>query len=117
MASKPIASRRILPAVTALAFAGLTACAGYGPHRHYGPPPSGTVHITTAPPPPRTVIIPPRPTSLSVWISGYWNWTGTDFVWIDGHWDRSPPRAGAVWVPDQWVKTNKGWYRRPGRWN
>ena len=113
MSSRPVL--RVAAAVAALSV--LTACAGYGgPYRHYGPPPAGTVYITTAPPPPRSVIIPPRPTSLSVWISGYWNWTGTDFVWVDGHWDRSPPRAGALWVPDQWVKTNRGWYRKPGRW-
>ncbi|MGB2178202.1 MAG: hypothetical protein ACPH9E_09705 [Hyphomonas sp.] len=113
MSSRP--ALRVAAAVAALS--ALTACAGYGgPYRHYGPPPAGTVYITTAPPPPRSVIIPPRPTSLSVWISGYWNWTGTDFVWVDGHWDRSPPRAGALWVPDQWVKTNRGWYRKPGRW-
>lgn len=106
-----------LAAAAALSLATVTACAGYGgPYRHYGPPPAGVVYITTAPPPVRTVIIPPRPTSLSVWISGYWNWSGTDYVWTDGYWDRSPPHAGARWVPDRWVKTGHGWYREPGRW-
>lgn len=107
---------RISVGIAALAFAALTACAGYGPYRHHGPPPPGMVYITTAPPPPRTVIIPARPSAASVWISGYWSWTGAEFVWVDGRWDRNPPRPGAQWVPDQWVKTSKGWYRQPGRW-
>jgi len=106
-----------LAGAAALALVTLTACAGYGgPYRHYGPPPAGVIYITTAPPPPRTVIIPPRPSPIAVWISGYWSWTGVEFVWIDGRWDRNPPHAGAVWVPDQWVKTKHGWYRHPGRW-
>jgi hypothetical protein len=106
-----------LAGAAALALATVTACAGYGgPYRHYGPPSAGVVYIMTAPPAPRSVIIPPRPSSVSVWISGYWNWTGVDFVWVDGRWDNNPPRAGAQWVPDQWVKTKKGWYRQPGHW-
>jgi WXXGXW repeat (2 copies) len=91
-------------------------CTSYGPHRHYGPPPASVVYVSHTPPAPRTVIIPPRPTALSVWISGYWDWSGVDFVWIDGHWDRNPPRAGAQWVPDMWIRTDRGWYRHPGGW-
>lgn len=105
-----------LAGITALALAAVTACAGYGAYRHDGPPPAGVVYVSTAPPPPRSVIIPPRPSAVSVWISGYWNWTGVEFVWVDGHWDRSPPHPGAQWVPDQWHKTKQGWYRQPGRW-
>lgn len=113
---RPRASSRPVALAAALTLTLVTACAGYGPHRHYGPPPAGVVYISSAPPPPRTVVVPVRPSSVSVWISGYWDWNGFDFVWIDGRWDPNPPRPRAVWVPDTWVHTDKGWYRHPGRW-
>ena len=116
--SKPQKWSAALIAVGALTLAG---CAGYGdrdPYYARGPVVTdvGVTYIQTAPPYPRQVIIPRRPSVTSVWIDGYWNWTGVQFVWIDGTWDRNPPRAGATWAPGQWTQTKRGWYRRPGRW-
>lgn len=96
---------------------GLGGCHYHGPYRH-GPVVAGggVVYVQTRPPPPpRYVPPPPRPTPLAIWIAGYWNWTGVQFVWVDGRWDPSPPRY-KVWAPDQWIHTDRGWYRQPGRW-
>ena len=115
MANKPLKIAALLVA-SAMTLAG---CAGrYGP---YGTPggvttTAGIVYVQTAPPPQKYVIIPRRPAPTAVWIEGYWDWTGVRFVWVDGLWNINPPRAGVVWVPHRWVKTNRGWYRKPGEW-
>jgi hypothetical protein len=35
------------------------------------------------------------PSTPSVWVSGYWHWTGIQYAWIPGHWEAPPP--GATW--------------------
>lgn len=48
------------------------------------------------------------------WVSGHWEWTGTDYVWSPGRWIES--RSGYVWVPDNWWRRGKSWYLNPGHW-
>ena len=59
--------------------------------------PAREVLVTRAPPQsaskPRTV----APGPGYVWTTGYWRWTGTDYVWVRGSWIVRP-RPAAVWV-------------------
>ena len=93
----------------------LAGCAGYPHHGRHAAGPD-VVYVQLAPPPPRTIIIPPRPAPAAVWISGYWDWSGSRYVWVPGRWNAKPPHPGAQWTPDRWVKTHRGWVREPGRW-
>jgi hypothetical protein len=89
----------------------------YHPYHGHGPVTSDTsiVYVRSAPPPPRRVHLPPRPSATAVWIDGYRNWTGVTFARTDGFWEPHP--RSRAWVADKWVHTDRGWYRRPGRWN
>lgn len=103
-------------ALPALAFGLLmgTGCAGYG-----GTGPIVThmavIYADRAPPPRRYVVIPARPAANAVWVDGYWDWIGFQFVWVDGYWELSPP-AGHIWTPARWERTYRGWRRVPGYW-
>jgi len=95
----------------------LSGCANNGPYRPapaYAP--SSYVYVKTAPPAPRRVVMPPRPSDYAIWIDGYWNWSGYDYVWISGFWEANPPR-NQTWVRDRWANSNQGWYREQGRWS
>src|SRR5260370_19641791 len=67
--------------------AGVAASAGVG----------GGPGIAVAGPPPEPMAEPrpPQPPGETVWIAGYWHWTGMRYTWIPGHWERAP--AGAAW--------------------
>jgi hypothetical protein len=96
----------------------LAGCAvHYHPYYRHGPPPvsAAVVYVPKAPPPPRHAAIPPRPSTMAIWIDGHWNWTGVQFVWMDGYWDPNPPR-GQNWERGRWTHTSRGWYWTPGRW-
>lgn len=73
------------------------------------------VVMKDAPPPPRFEQTPPRPSSESVWISGYWFWREGQLEWISGHWD-VPPRVGATWIPPRWEKQGDSYVFTQGYW-
>ncbi len=103
--------------VSILVFLGTLGLSGCN---HYAPNPSSVsvsaIYIDQAPPPRPRIVVPPAPNSIAVWIDGYWNWTGVQFVWVDGFWDPNPPQA-LHWVRDRWAQSNRGWYRQPGQWH
>ena len=108
--------RALFGGLCALALAGCAV--HYHPYYRHGPPPPASASIVfapNAPPPPRRVAIPPRPSTTAIWIDGYWNWTGVQFVWVDGFWERNPPH-GRNWERGRWTHTSRGWYWTPGRW-
>ena len=72
------------------------------------------IYVRPPPPPPKHETIPPRPNPTAVWVSGHWQWSGTEYVWISGGWELHP--KGGAWVPGHWRKTPKGWEWSPGRW-
>ena len=80
-------------------------------------PPPGTVVVTQQPPPPRTEAIAPPPSETQAWVSGYWSFSDSRWVWMPGHWEVRP-RAGAVWVPGHWDQSpdGKGWIWTSGYW-
>jgi len=75
-----------------------------------------TVTVTTAPPPVRPAVAqrPPKPGDDAVWVSGYYQWSGTAWVWVDGHWERD--RAGYVWVAPVANDVNGRVEYHPGYW-
>lgn len=75
------------------------------------------VEVTT--PPPATPIVaelqPPKPTEVSIWVSGHWDWSGGQWIWIQGTWET--PRAGYVWQPPAVLPVPGGRYHyHPGFW-
>ena len=53
--------------------------------------PTRGVVVSGPPPAPVREELPPQPTPQSVWVPGYWHWTGMQYAWIPGHWDSPPP--------------------------
>jgi uncharacterized membrane protein len=79
---------------------------------------SANVYIRIAPPAPRheVIIERDRPGPDHVWVPGYWNWNGTEYVWAGGRWDL-PPRPHAHWVPGHYRHHRRhGYYWIPGHW-
>jgi len=77
----------------------------------------------TAPPPLREEPIPPpRPSSVTtVWETGHWNWTGTEWVWAHGQYVQAPvtqtaQTAQMTWEPGHWMQQPNGWLWVEGRW-
>jgi hypothetical protein len=72
------------------------------------------VEAPTAPPAPRVETPPPAPPG-SVWVPGYWNWTGSQYSWVEGHYDTA--RSGYSWVPQHWEQEANGrWHLIGGTW-
>src|SRR5579864_5543255 len=78
-----------------------------------GPVPAGIV-VTSAPPPPMMEARPPPPVPGSVWIGGYWHWTGMQYTWIPGHWEPAPP--GARWRAPNYSLRDGTYFYEPGGW-
>jgi WXXGXW repeat (2 copies) len=77
--------------------------------------PAREVLVTRAPPPVRVETQTVAPGPRYVWTSGYWRWTGVDYVWVPGTWVVRPSPA-AVWVPGHWVRRPGGWVWIAGHW-
>lgn len=75
-------------------------------------PPRGVV-VNGPPPAPVHEDPPPPPSAQSVWVQGYWHWTGMQYAWIPGHWEAAPP--GATWAPPVYsVRDGKHFYESGG---
>lgn len=72
------------------------------------------VPVPVAPPAVREEVVGTPPNAGDVWIGGYWDWNGKDYVWMPGHWESA--RAGYRWVPDHWDHEGTTWRRQPGHW-
>lgn len=83
---------------------------GYVLREGYWQQPVTTVQETVAtqpPPPSQPEMITEQPSPVHVWVSGYWDWRGNQYVWIAGRWDL-PPKPNQVWVPTRWeVRGNR----------
>lgn len=76
-------------------------------------PPRGVV-VNGPPPPPVREDPPPPPSPQSVWVQGYWHWTGMQYAWIPGHWDAPPP--GASWAPPVYSMRDGKHFYESGGW-
>jgi hypothetical protein len=95
-------------------------------HEPYWNPPDGATrrvheptwvaHTTssTAPPPLLVEVPEPAPARDSVWIPGFWSWTGSRYAWVAGNWSR--PYPGRSWVEGHWKRSGPGFAWVPGRW-
>jgi hypothetical protein len=71
-----------------------------------GPPPQPVVEVRPGP--------PQGETGATLWVAGYWHWTGMRYTWIPGHWERAP--AGAAWHPPRYWTRDGTYYYEPGGW-
>ncbi len=73
--------------------------------------------VPVSTPPPAPQIEAQRsapPSSASVWIEGYWHWTGMQYAWIPGHWENAPP--GRAWAAPQYTASEGLYFYEPGSW-
>src|SRR2546428_4255048 len=59
--------------------------------------PAREVVVTRPPPPVRVETQTVAPGPGYIWITGYWRWTGTTYLWVPGTWVVRP-RPSTVWV-------------------
>jgi len=57
----------------------------------------------------------PPPSAGYMWIDGYWDWNGRQYVWQGGHWTR-PPREHVIWVAPRYDRHEQGYRYTPGQW-
>jgi len=79
----------------------LTACSGY--------------IVATGPPHPPVEVIVAAPAPHYVWVSGYYSYSNSTYVWVDGSY-QVPPRGRTVYVQGQWQQGPKGYKRSRGHW-
>jgi YXWGXW repeat-containing protein len=79
----------------------------------YEPPPTPEVDVQTAPPPPLVEVRPQQPPN-TVWIPGYWQWSGNRHVWVGGRWSAQKP--GMRWQPDHWERRGNQYHLTRGQW-
>jgi len=83
---------------------------------------NGTIYgrpLATVPPPPpyatQPEVIVAQPTPSSVWVPGYWEWTGSQYTWKAGFW-AIPPPGYYEYVPGAWILSGGGYYYRRPYW-
>jgi hypothetical protein len=90
----------------------------------YGPPQrvAGrrmTRQVVVAPPQPPSSqpaeVIPPSPSPDAVWIPGYWNYSGSSYVWTAGRWEIPPPNSHA-YVASHWEVQGNSYVYYRGYW-
>lgn len=76
--------------------------------------PTRGVVVNGPPPAPVREERPAAPGAQSVWVSGYWHWTGMQYAWIPGHWDA--PRPGATWNAPVYTARDGKYFYESGAW-
>jgi len=74
-----------------------------------------TTKAPAAPPPLQAETPPPPPVHAAVWVGGFWQWSGTTWVWIAGSW-QLPPSASVTWRPAEWQPRGVVHVLVPGGW-
>lgn len=57
----------------------------------------------------------PQPTAEAIWIDGFYEWAGGEWVWLAGTWSQ-PPVQDAIWIPTVEVNLGGRTVIRPGSW-
>jgi YXWGXW repeat-containing protein len=78
-------------------------------------PEAGVVYIERQPPAERVEVIGVAPSPGLVWVAGYWEWGGDDYVWVPGRW-MAPEPGHRSWERGNWRHHGRGWYWAPGHW-
>lgn len=79
----------------------------------YGQPLAAVPTYPGHPPTPDVIVAQPLPNS--VWVPGYWEWTGAQYAWIAGYW-AVPPAGFQVYVEGAWLFHGGGYYYRRPYW-
>lgn len=74
-----------------------------------------TTTAPVAPPAARVEVVPAAPIRTAVWIAGFWQWSGKDWVWIGGAWQLRP-EARASWRAPTWQAHGNVHVLIPGGW-
>ena len=74
-----------------------------------------TTSAPAAPPPLQVEAPPPAPVNVAVWIPGFWQWSGTTWVWIAGSWQLRPS-ANVTWRAAEWRARGAVHVLIPGGW-
>ncbi|NOY91358.1 MAG: BcpO-related WXXGXW repeat protein, partial [Deltaproteobacteria bacterium] len=72
-----------------------------------------TTRAPRLPPPPRNEAHPTRQARGLIWIAGYWQWSGSAWVWATGRWQAQPQGAGGYRAP-RWQARGSGAIFIPG---
>jgi hypothetical protein len=104
-------TRQAVTVTALLGLAGLFGCGG-----NYQPEPGVRVaYIDRGPPRNRVEVRGVAPGAGTVWLPGYWRWTGRDYDWVQGRW--APVSSGfRSWSAGRWRHSRQGWYWVDGRW-
>jgi hypothetical protein len=94
----------------------MTGCTCVIHHHHQYARPGG-VYVSGPPPGPAQAVDArdPQPSEVHVWISGHWDWDGSEWAWADGYWE-VPPDDGAAWVEPEYEENEGDWIYTPGHW-
>jgi len=57
-----------------------------------------------------------RPSRDAVWIRGFWDWQGDNWVWIPGRWT-VPEERHARWIGPRYRREYGGYRYEPGHWS
>jgi hypothetical protein len=90
------------------------ACAAIGCVVNEAEAPTRGVVVSGPPPAPVPEQRPAAPGPQSVWVGGYWHWTGIQYSWIPGHWDAPPP--GATWSAPVYSARDGKYFYESGGW-
>jgi len=98
----------------AAAFSGCTCVVN---NYHYGTARPSAMYVANGPPAPKEETRTASPEEGFVWISGHWEWSGSEetWVWVGGVWVE-PPDEGATWVDPEYEDNNGDWMYVPGHW-
>ena len=102
--------RAVLAAVVACSSLGI----GAGCVVNEAEAPTRGVVVSGPPPAPVAEQRPASPSPQSVWVGGYWHWTGIQYAWIPGHWDAPPP--GATWSAPIYTARDGKYFYESGGW-
>ena len=79
-------------------------------------PPVVLKEVPPPPPAPRVEIRDVAPSPDYIWLPGYWDWNGRDYVWRSGEWAEAPSPQ-TVWIPGHWEQTPEGYTWISGHWS
>ena len=64
---------------------------------------------------PEQVTPPPQSSSVLIWRPGYYDWTGSTYIWIPGQWT-SRAGHGTLWQDGYWRRENGESVWVPAHW-
>lgn len=74
-----------------------------------------TTEAPAAPPPPQPEVIAAPPARTTVWVSGFWQWSGSQWIWIAGSW-QVRPNMSVEWRAPTWRVKGRVHVLVPGAW-